>query len=120
MTRSKINENILKSVMFIKELKKLKRLKSFKMISDSFIVIAFVNDTPLRVVVDDATETMDIHDIENIFDVQQFNEIAALEVIKEMECIDSTFNFRAITVRDFRDFLEFIQKDKLKYYKRQN
>lgn len=116
MKRTEINKNILNAVMFINELKKLKRLKSFKLISDSFIVIAFVNDTPLRVVIDDATETMNIYDIENIYQVQQFNQINANVVIKEMVCIDTSFNFRAITVQDFRDFLEFIQKDKIKYY----
>lgn len=118
MKRSELNKNILNTVIFIKELKKIKSLTSFKLISNKYIVIVFVNDSPIRVVLDDSTETIDIYDVNNIYYVQHFNQSEANEVIKELEILDKNthYNFRVVTLSDFRDLLEFVQKDKIKYY----
>ena len=118
LTYTDLNKQQLWVSHFVKKLKALKSLKSFKTIKDNYIVLAFSNDTPLRVIIDD-TETIDLYDVKDIFYPSQYNLNDADNVIREMNLLNKafnnySFNYRKVSVGDFREILISIQEIKLK------
>ena len=108
---------------FVKKLKALKSLKSFKQLTkyqELYVVLAFCNDTPLRVIIN-KNETIDLYDVKDIFYVDQYNFNDAENVIKEMDLLNKefnnySFNYRKVTLNDFREILIKIQEVKLKSF----
>lgn len=118
LTYSELNKKQLEISHFVKTLKKLKSLKSFKLVSSEFVVLAFVNDSPLRVI-DDDNATIDIDDIKNIFDVQRFTENDANDVIREMNLLNKefnnySFNYRKVRLKEFKEIMIKLEEIKLK------
>ena len=118
LTYSELNKRQLEISHFVKTLKKLKTLKSFKLISKEYVVLAFNNDTPLRAI-DDFNSTIDIDDVTNIFNVQRFNANDAIDTIRVMDLLNKefnnySFNYRKIEVNDFREILIKIKELQLK------
>lgn len=118
LTYSELNKRQLEISHFVKTLKKLKTLKSFKLISNEYVVVAFNNDSPLRVI-RDFNETIDIDDVTDIFDVQRLHENEANGVIQEMNTLNKefnnySFNYRKMNVQQFREIMIKLQEIKLK------
>lgn len=118
LTYSELNKRQLEISHFVKTLKKLKTLKSFKLISNEYVVVAFNNDSPLRVI-RDFNETIDIDDVTDIFDVQRLHENEANGVIQEMNTLNKefnnySFNYRKMNVQQFREIMVKLQEIKLK------
>lgn len=118
LTYSELNKRQLEISHFVKTLKKLKTLKSFKLISNEYVVVAFNNDSPLRVI-HDFNETIDIDDVTDIFDVQRLHENEANGVIQEMNTLNKefnnySFNYRKMNVQQFREIMVKLQEIKLK------
>lgn len=118
LTYSELNKKQVEISHFVKTLKKLKSLKSFKLVSSEFVVLAFVNDSPLRVI-DDDNVTIDIDDIKNIFDVQRFTENDANDVIREMNLLNKefnnySFNYRKARLKEFKEIMIKLEEIKLK------
>lgn len=118
LTYSELNKKQLEISHFVKTLKKLKTLKSFKLISNEYVVVAFNNDSPLRVI-RDFNETIDIDDVTDIFDVQRLHENEANGVIQEMNTLNKefnnySFNYRKMNVQQFREIMVKLQEIKLK------
>lgn len=118
LTYSELNKRQLEISHFVKTLKKLKTLKSFKLISNEYVVVAFNDDSPLRVI-RDFNETIDIDDVTDIFDVQRLHENEANGVIQEMNTLNKefnnySFNYRKMNVQQFREIMIKLQEIKLK------
>lgn len=118
LTYSELNKRQLEISHFVKTLKKLKTLKSFKLISNEYVVVAFNKDSPLRVI-RDFNETIDIDDVTDIFDVQRLHENEANGVIQEMNTLNKefnnySFNYRKMNVQQFREIMVKLQEIKLK------
>lgn len=118
LTYSELNKRQLEISHFVKTLKKLKTLKSFKLISNEYVVVAFNDDSPLRVI-RDFNETIDIDDVTDIFDVQRLHENEANSVIQEMNNLNKefnnySFNYRKMNVQQFREIMVKLQEIKLK------
>lgn len=114
LTYSELNKRQLEISHFVKTLKKLKTLKSFKLISNEYVVVAFNNDSPLRVI-RDFNETIDIDDVTDIFDVQRLHENEANGVIQEMNTLNKefnnySFNYRKMNVQQFREIMVKLQE----------
>ena len=123
LTYIDLNKQQLWVSHFVKKLKALKSLKSFKQLTkyqELYVVLAFCNDTPLRVIIN-KNETIDLYDVKDIFYVDQYNFNDAENVIKEMDLLNKefnnySFNYRKVTLNDFREILIKIQEVKLKSF----
>ena len=123
LTYTDLNKQQLWVSHFVKKLKALKSLKSFKQLTkyqELYVVLAFCNDTPLRVIINE-NETIDLYDVKDIFYVDQFNSNDADNVIKDMELLNKefgnySFNYRKVTLNDFREILIKVQEVKLKSF----
>lgn len=121
LTYTDLNKQQLWVSHFVKKLKALKSLKSFKQLTkhqELYVVLAFCNDTPLRAIID-GNETIDLFDVKDIFYVDQYNSNDANNIIREMDLLNKefsnySFNYRKVTLNDFREILISIQEIKLK------
>lgn len=116
MTRQELNKNILNTVLYIKELKKLKTLKSFKLkSSDEHVLLAFLDDKPVYVI-DNKMSARCIYNIKHINEVDSHNENNINNLIIELnkEPENHHYTFHSITLEYFRHLLLYIQDNKLK------
>ena len=123
LTYADLNKQQLWVSHFVKKLKALKSLKSFKQLTkhqELYVVLAFCNDTPLRAIID-YTETIDLYDVKDFFYVDQYNSNDADNSIREMNLLNKefdnySFNYRKVTLNDFREILIKTQEVKLKSF----
>ena len=121
LTYTDLNKQQLCVSHFVKKLKALKSLKSFKQLTkyqELYVVLAYSDNTPLRVIIDN-NETIDLYNVEDFFHVDQYNSNDADNIIKEMNLLNKefrnySFNYRKVTLNDFREILISIQEIKLK------
>jgi hypothetical protein len=113
MTRPELNKNILNTVLYIKELKKL---KSFKLkSSDEHVLLAFLDDEPVYVI-DNKMVAKNIYDVKHINEIDSntndnINYLIA-EINKEPE--NHKYDFSSIQLEYIRRLLLQIQENKLK------
>lgn len=116
MTRQELNKNILSTVLYIKELKKLKTLKSFKLkSSDEHVLLAFLDDDPVYII-DSKMVAKDIYDIKHINEIDSNSNNNINDLITEMnkEPENHKYEFSSIQLEYIRQILLQIQENKLK------
>lgn len=121
LTYTDLNKQQLCVSHFVKKLKALKSLKSFKQLTkyqELYVVLSYSDNTPLRAIIDN-NETIDLYNVEDFFHVDQYNSNDADNIIKEMNLLNKefrnySFNYRKVTLNDFREILISIQEIKLK------
>lgn len=116
MTRQELNKNILNTVLYIKELKKLKTLKSFKLkSSDEYVLLEFLDDEPVYII-DSKMVAKDIYDIKHINEIESNSKNIINDLITEMykEPENHKYDFSSIQLEYIRRVLLQIQENKLK------
>ena len=116
MTRQELNKNILNTVLYIKELKKLKTLKSFKLkSSDEHVLLAFLDDEPVYII-DNKMVAKNIYDIKHINEIDTNSNNNINDLITEMnkEPENHKYEFSSIQLEYIIQLLLQIQENKLK------